>query len=83
MIKECKVISYNKHLKILVFDFDGKQIQTSVDISIDTHTVYVKFINREYSLVSKKEFENTHKEKKNKSIKNIMEEKLVDCNLEG
>ena len=43
MFKECKVLSYNKFLNILVFDYDGKQIQTTIKLDDNCKTVYVKY----------------------------------------
>lgn len=57
MIKECKVVSYNKFLHILVFDFGGKLIQTTCEIQDNTKKVYVKFDNGTYTIVSKQEYE--------------------------
>ncbi len=57
MIKECKVLSYNKFLNILVFDYDGKPIQTTVVIDTDSKTVFVKYKDGKYEIVSKNEYE--------------------------
>ena len=52
MIKECKVLSYNKYLNILVFDYNGKNIQTTYVCENIPKTVYVKLENNKYVLVS-------------------------------
>jgi len=57
MIKECKVLSYNKFLNILVFDYDGKPIQTTVVIDTDSKTVFVKYKDSKYEIVSKNEYD--------------------------
>ena len=43
MIKECKVLSYNKFLNILVFDYSGKQVQTTAKLDTECKTVFVKY----------------------------------------
>lgn len=79
MIKECKVLSYNKFLSILVFDFDGKVIQTTAIINPECKTVFVKK-NKDgrYEVVSKSEYEkytrSLNKKKEIKSDKKIEEE---------
>lgn len=57
MIKECKVLSYNKFLNILVFDFNGKQIQTTAKLDTECKTVFVKYKDGKYEIVSKDEYE--------------------------
>ena len=83
MIKECKVLSYNKFLNILVFDFDGKQIQTTAKLDTECKTVFVKNKDGKYEIVSKNEYEKAvHNFNKNKveiskafKGKNILKEK--------
>lgn len=70
MIKECKVISYNKFLNILVFDYDGKQIQTTAVLDSECKTVFVKYQNNKYEIVSKNEYE--------KYIRNSNKKKEID-----
>lgn len=76
MIKECKVLSYNKFLNILVFDFNGKQIQTTAKLDTECKTVFVKYKDGKYEIVSKNEYE--------KSIRNYnkKKEKEIEINSE-
>ena len=76
MIKECKVLSYNKYLNILVFDFDGKQIQTTAKLDTECKAVFVKYKDGKYEIVSKYEYE--------KSIRNYnkKKEKEIEINSE-
>lgn len=76
MIKECKVLSYNKYLNILVFDFNGKQIQTTAKLDTECKTVFVKYKDGKYEIVSKSEYE--------KSIRNLnkKKEKEIEINSE-
>ncbi len=57
MIKECKVLSYNKFLHILVIDYDGKLIQTTAAIDADCKTVFAKFKDGVCEIVDRKEYE--------------------------
>ena len=70
MIKECKVLSYNKFLNILVFDYDGKQIQITAKLDTECKTVFVKYKDGKYEIVSKNEYE--------KSIRNLKKKKDKD-----
>lgn len=70
MIKECKVLSYNKFLNILVFDFNGKQIQTTAKLDTECKTVFVKYKDGKYEIVSKDEYE--------KSIRNVNKKREKD-----
>ena len=76
MIKECKVLSYNKYLNILVFDFNGKQIQTTAKLDTECKTVFVKYKDGKYEIVSKNEYD--------KSIRNYnkKKEKEIEINSE-
>ena len=76
MIKECKVLSYNKFLNILVFDFNGKQIQTTAKLDTECKTVFVKYKDGKYEIVSKSEYD--------KSIRNYnkKKEKEIEINSE-
>lgn len=64
MIKECNVISYNKFLNILVFEYDGKQIQTTVDN--ESKTVFVEYKNGQYKIVGKDEYDKNIQENRKK-----------------
>ena len=81
MIKECKVLSYNKFLNILVFDFNGKQIQTTAKLDTECKTVFVKYKDGKYEVVSKSEYDkyirNLNK-KKIETPKIIFKEKLEE-----
>lgn len=57
MIKECRVLSYNNFLNILVFDYDGKPIQTTAILDTECKTVFVKHENKKYEIVSKNEYD--------------------------
>lgn len=57
MIKKCNVLSYNKFLNILVFDYDGKQIQITSPLDDKCKTVFVKYQNNKYEVVSKNEYD--------------------------
>lgn len=57
MIKKCKVISYNKFLHILVFEFEGTQIQMTHTVVEDIKEIYVKFDGGKYFIVEKSEYE--------------------------
>lgn len=57
MIKKCKVISYNKFLHILVFEFEGTKIQMTHAIDEDAKEVYVKFDGGRYFIVDENEYE--------------------------
>lgn len=57
MIKECKILSYNKFLNILVFDYNGKKIQTTTILDTECETVFVKYKNGKYEIVSKDEYD--------------------------
>ena len=75
MIKECKVLSYNKFLHILVFDYDGKQIQTTVILDTECKTVFVKkYEDGKYEIVSKNEYEKSIRNSKKKKDKDETKE---------
>ena len=57
MIKECKVLSYNKFLNILVFNYSGKQVQITAKLDTECKTVFVKYKDGKYEVVSKNEYE--------------------------
>lgn len=72
MIKECKVISYNKFLNILVFDYEGTRIQTTSVLNNETRTVFVKYKNGKYEIVNKDDYDKYNRE----SRKRILLQKL-------
>lgn len=57
MVKECKVLSYNKFMNILVFDYDGNKIQTTVVIDEKSKSIFVKYENAKYEIISKDIYE--------------------------
>ena len=71
MFKECKVLSYNKFLNILVFDYDGKQIQTTVKLDDGCKTVYVKYEDGVCEFVDKEKYMKMVSKNKKKSEKVI------------
>ena len=84
MIKECKVLSYNRFLNILVFDFNGKQIQTTAKLDTECKTVFVKYKDGKYEVVSSNEYDKYIRNLKKKKIetqKNISEEKIEDVSV--
>ena len=81
MIKECKVLSYNKFLNILVFDYSGKQIQTTAKLDTECKTVFVKSKDGKYEVVSKNEYEKHIRglnKKKDEISKHVKEDTLED-----
>lgn len=68
MIKKCKVISYNKFLHILVFEFEGIKIQMTHTIVEDVKEVFVKFDGGKYFIVDKSEYEKYIVSLKEKSL---------------
>ena len=85
MIKECKVLSYNKFLDILVFDFNGKQIQTTAKLDTECKTVFVKYKDGKYEIVSKYEYDRYIRNlnnKKDETFKVLKEEVILEENLE-
>lgn len=78
MIKECKVLSYNKFLHILVFDYDGKQIQTTAILDTECKTVFVKkYEDGKYEIVSKSEYEKPIRNLKKKKDKGETKESPI------
>lgn len=63
MIKECNVLFYNKFLNILVFEYEGKKIQITAEIDNTQKTVFVRYKNNKYEVVTKNDY---HREFKNK-----------------
>ena len=84
MIKECKVLSYNKFLHILVFDYDGKQIQTTAILDTECRTVFVKkYEDGKYEIVSKNEYEKSIRNSKKKKDKEETKEFPVTEDLKN
>lgn len=71
MIKECKVLSCNPFLNIIVIDFDGKTIQMTGKIDKDTKTIFVKYEDDFATISSKEDYENTLKPKADKRAKKV------------
>lgn len=83
MIKECKVLSYNKFLNILVFDYEGKQIQTTVKLDTKCKTIFIKYEDGKYKIVSKNEYDKYIRDfNKKKNIKEIDSNKIEADNGE-
>lgn len=80
MIKECKVLSYNKFLNILVFDYDGKQVQTTVILNDIPNIVFVEYKDEKYKIVNKNDYDKFIRElkKKDTSIKLSKKEKEME-----
>ena len=80
MIKKCKIISYNKFLNILVFEYDKKRIQTNHILENDEKFVYVKRKGTEFEITNEDDYKKNLVEKnKNNSIKNPKkEDELID-----
>lgn len=68
MIHECKILSNNKIRNVIIFDLDGKKIQTHCNT--DETVVYVKEDNEKIVIVSKDEYEKSLKKLK-KSAKSV------------
>ena len=75
MIKECKVLSYNKYLNILVFEYDGNEIQITAKLESNQKTVFVKYKDGKYEIVSKDEYD--------KSIKKPIKKKDVNSDVKA
>ena len=81
MVKECKVLSYNSFLNILVFDYNGKSIQTTAIIDTDCKSVFVKYNDGKYEIVSKDEYQKSvenYIKKKSEPMKHI-DNKIKEC----
>lgn len=57
MVKECKVLSYNKFLNILVFEYDGNKIQTTATLDENAKNIFIKYENGKYEIVSKNDYD--------------------------
>lgn len=83
MIKECKVLSCNPFLNIIVIDFDGKTVQMTGKIDKGTKTIYVKYENGVATISSKEDYtkslnqKNDKKPKKVKAVKKAVESESV------
>ncbi len=75
MIKECKVLSYNKFLNILVFDYNNKPIQITAKLDTDCKTVFVKYKDGKYEIVSKNEYD--------KSIRSFNKKKVINSDIKA
>lgn len=84
MIKECKIINYNKYTHIVIAEYDGTQIQFYSDKDSLDSVVYIKKESNHYTIVDKQEYDKSLKVAKIKktTIKEnedlINKEALVD-----
>ena len=84
MIKECKVLSCNPFLNIIVIDFDGKTIQMTGKIDKDTKTIFVKYEDGIATISSKEDYEKSlrpkavQKPKKVEAIDEVVESEAVE-----
>lgn len=84
MIKECKVLSCNPFLNIIVIDFDGKTIQMTGKIDKDVKTIFVKYEDGIATISSKEDYEKSlkpkavKKPKKVEAIEEIVESEAVE-----
>lgn len=78
MIKECKVLSCNPFLNIIVIDFDGKTIQMTGKIDEYVKTIFVKYEDGIATISSKEDYKKSLKPKPNKMAKNIEIETVKD-----
>ena len=84
MIKECKVLSCNPFLNIIVIDFDGKTIQMTGKIDKDTKTIFVKYEDGVATISSKEDNEKSLKPKAVKKPKKVEAfEKIVESEAVG
>lgn len=68
MIQKCEITYHNKFLNIIVFKFDNREIQMTLDIPIGTKVVYIKYENGKYSAVSEQKYKESIKPNSNKKI---------------
>ena len=84
MIKECKVLSCNPFLNIIVIDFGGKTIQMTGKIDKDIKTIFVKYEDGVATISSKEDYEKSlkakavKKPKKVETIEEIVESEAVE-----
>ena len=71
MIKECKVLSCNPFLNIIVIDFDGKTIQMTGKIDKDIKTIFVKYEDGIATISSREDYEKSLKPKAVKKPKKV------------
>ena len=71
MIKECKVLSCNPFLNIIVINFDGKTIQMTGKIDKETKTIFVKYEDGVATISSKEDYEKSLKPKAVKKPKKV------------
>ena len=77
MIKECKVLFHNPHLRSILVDFDGMKIQFTGDIDVNTNTIYVKYEDGIASVASKEDYMKSAKPKAEKKSKKVYTTKEV------
>lgn len=53
-MKKCKVISYNPHRHVLVFEYDDNKIQVHYQFDSVPEFVYVNYSNGKYEISLKK-----------------------------
>ena len=88
MIKECKVLSCNPFLNIIVIDFDGKTIQMTGKIDKDIKTIFVKYEDGVATVSSREDYEKSlkpkavKKPKKVEAIEEIVESGAVENETE-
>ena len=71
MIKECKVLSCNPFLNIIVVDFDGLHIQMTGKIDKDVEAIYVKYEDGIATVSSREDYEKSLKPKAVKKPKKV------------
>ena len=65
MIKECKVLAYNKHLNILAIEYDSRQIQLTATLADPASKfVFIKCNGNKYEVVSKTDYEKYYNDSK-------------------
>ena len=77
MIKECKVLSCNPYLHIVLVDFDGMKIQFTGDIAEDVDVVYIKYENGVATISTKEEYEKSLSGKSGKATKKVKANEAV------
>ena len=77
MIKKCKVLFHNPHLRIILVDFDGIKIQLTGDIEVNTDMIYVKFEDGIADVVSEADYIKSLKPKVEKKPKKVYTAKEV------
>lgn len=82
MIKECKVLSYNKYLNILVFVYNDKLIQTTYMCKEAPETVFVNNKDGKYKIVSKREYEKLIRNSRKQEVIKEVSEKAIKIGKE-